>query len=264
MRKPSFLPLAALAALFAASAPQAFAQDAPKPPTEPVHCALGAAPAGFDGGCGVMFDDGTAPSLSLASIPKVESLWRDDKAPAAVFKGATHEANRPDYAAELEVFQGGWGVLRTEYGWFPVSGFSDASGLAFEVDSAHEVAPNGLDDFILQRAAEIASNEAAWNRADDRRCGEHPKTWSIYCAMEQATTEVTGAPQHRRPAMEVVRVLVEERTRDRAYKHRLMDYNNDPSTKLEDIKALFQDASLRLHDDGWLKAHGFVDWPAPQ
>ena len=69
---------------------------------------------------------------------------------------------------------------------------------------------------------------------------------SIYCADEQATIEVTGGFHHRRPALELVRVIVEERTKDKKYQHRLMDYNNDRTTTLADVKSLFAEALAQI------------------
>src|SRR5207247_974755 len=52
---------------------------------------------------------------------------------------------------------------------------------------------------------------------------------------------------HRRPAMEAVRVIIDERTASRGYEHRLMDYNNDSTTTLADVRSLFDVALGRLH-----------------
>jgi hypothetical protein len=43
-----------------------------------------------------------------------------------------------------------------------------------------------------------------------------------------------------------VRVIVEDRTKDRDYSHRLMDYNNDASTRLADVRTLFAAALARM------------------
>jgi hypothetical protein len=64
--------------------------------------------------------------------------------------------------------------------------------------------------------------------------------------MEKATIDVTGAFHHRRPALQVVRAIVDERTVNRPYQHRLMDYNNDPTTRLEDVRSLFAEAIRRI------------------
>jgi hypothetical protein len=92
----------------------------------------------------------------------------------------------------------------------------------------------------------LLSSDAVWNRADDRKCDAAAKTWSIYCALEHATREVTGGFHHRRPALETVRLIVEERTKGRDYSHRLMDYNNDTSTHLNDVRSLFAEALAKM------------------
>jgi hypothetical protein len=69
---------------------------------------------------------------------------------------------------------------------------------------------------------------------------------------------VTGGFAHRRPALEVVRTIVDERTAHRNYDHRLMDYNNDLRTQLGDVKSLFDEALARMNDPKWLSANGFV------
>jgi hypothetical protein len=81
--------------------------------------------------------------------------------------------------------------------------------------------------------------------------------------MQQATIAVTGAADHRRPAMEAVRQIVEERSAGRAYQHRLMDYNNDPTTTLADVQSLFRAALAGMDDPAWLAKHGFATMPTP-
>jgi hypothetical protein len=148
---------------------------------------------------------------------------------------------------ELEIYAGGWGVLRTPFGWFPVTHFAaDATALRFDLDPSREVPANAVDAAIIRRAAAILSSDAVWNRADNRQCAAAATTWSIYCAMEKATIEVTGGFHHRRPALEAVREIVEKRSEGRGYHHRLMDYNNDPTTHLSDVQSLFREALQKI------------------
>ena len=148
---------------------------------------------------------------------------------------------------EIELYGGGAGIIRTYNGWYAVSGFSAKdSTVRFQVDTAAQIAPNALDREIVVRADKLLSSDAVWNRADNRKCDSAAKTWSIYCALEAATREVTGGFHHRRPALETVRVIVEERTKGRDYKHRLMDYNNDTSTHLSDVRTLFAEALAKM------------------
>lgn len=164
-----------------------------------------------------------------------------------IVKHGTSDLDEAVDAVEIEIYAGGTGVIRTYAGWFPVSGFSKRdSALQFQIDTAQEVPPNDLDREILQHAAAIIASDAVWNRADNRKCPPTATTWSIYCAEERASMEVTGGFHHRRPALELVRQIVDERTQTKTYPHRLMGYNNDPSTRLEDVRSLFAEAIARI------------------
>jgi hypothetical protein len=200
----------------------------------------------WEGSCGPMF--GTAPFFSMAPAAAISTgVWQREAQPAAVWSGSITNVSRSDAPVEMEIYSGGTGVLRTEWGWFPVSVFeSGASELRFTVDAEHEVAPNALDREVVQRAATILTSDAVWNRADNRECAPSATTWSIYCAIERASRDVAGGFHHRRPALELVRKIVDERTQDRSYDHRLMDYNNDPSTHLADVRNLFAEAVARI------------------
>jgi hypothetical protein len=147
---------------------------------------------------------------------------------------------------EIELYTDGAGVIRTYNGWYAVRSFSaKSSSVRFQMDTS-EIRPNALDREIVTRANALLSSDAVWNRSDNRKCDPAAKTWSIYCALEHATREVTGGFHHRRPALEIVRVIIEERTKDRDYSHRLMDYNNDTTTHLDDVRTLFDAALKRM------------------
>ena len=144
---------------------------------------------------------------------------------------------------EVEVYADNSGVIRTLDGWFRISRFDARdSTVRFTIDTTAGVVTSALDRKIIERADAILASDAVWNRADDRECPAGATTWSIYCALERATIEVTGGFHHRRPALELVRGIIEDRTKGRTYQHLLMDYNNDPSTHLGDVRSLFAEA----------------------
>lgn len=201
----------------------------------------------YVGSCGPLFDQ--TPVITLKSASAITSgTWREDLRPISVWSGEMTDQGNPNATVELEIYPDGWGILRTEYGWFRVTSFQSSPATGFSLDVSQEVKPNALDKKIILRAEEILSTENVWNRADNRKCPQEATSWSIYCAMEKATIEVTGGFHHRRPALELVREVVEDRTRGRPYHHRLMDYNNDPTTKLTDVQTLFRDALARMDD----------------
>src|SRR6185295_14181742 len=148
----------------------------------------------------------------------------------------------------LEVYDKGAGVLRTAYGWFAVSGYkATTTDLRFTLDTTRQIAPTDLDRDIIRRASTMLSSMETWNRADNRRCPGRTTAWSVYCALDRAAVEVACGTHHRGPAMEAVRVIVDERSAGRNYEHRLMDYNNDSTTTLADVRSLFAEALRRLN-----------------
>jgi hypothetical protein len=92
---------------------------------------------------------------------------------------------------------------------------------------------------IVQRARKILDSPSKWNRADNRECPAGAKTFSLYCALETAMTEVSGHFEHRGAALQEARFVIDEIVGNRNYKHRLMDYNNDPTTTFVDIQEVF-------------------------
>lgn len=201
----------------------------------------------FEGSCGWLF--GQEPKLRLKPAHAITSgWWRRGATPNAVWAGDMTDQGYPNADIELEVYDKGAGVLRTAYGWFAVSGYNaTTAALRFTVDTTRQVAPTDLDRDIIRRASAMLSSMETWNRVDNRRCPGRATAWSVYCALDRAAVEVACGTHHRRPAMEAVRVIVDERSADRNYEHRLMGYNNDSTTTLADVRSLFAEALRRLN-----------------
>jgi hypothetical protein len=238
-----------------------FAPAAQADQTSLSSCTLRQGGSEFKGPCGALlavFDH--VPSVTLQRVKKITTgRWRDDVIPLSVWAGSMADDDQANDPIELELYQGAWGILRTEAGWFPVTNFRALPGkLMFDLYAFYQISPSTLDRRIVQRAAALLSNTATWNRVDNRECPKNAVTLSIYCAMEKATIQVAGGFQHRRPALQLVRGIIDERSAGRDYQHRLMDYNNDPRTQLSDVQSLFKEALLRMGDVQWLKTHGFA------
>lgn len=101
--------------------------------------------------------------------------------------------------------------------------------------------PVSKDDIrIVQRASEILNSPAKWDRADNRECPAAQTTYSLYCALEKATEEISNKFEHRGAAMQQARFVIDEDlAKGNHYKHRLMDYNNDPKTTFADVQRFF-------------------------
>ncbi len=100
---------------------------------------------------------------------------------------------------------------------------------------------------IVQRARQILDSPAKWNRADNRRCPAGSTTFSLYCALEKATLELSGSFEHRGTVMQEARFVIEEIAPNiDSYEHRLMGYNNDPTTTFADVQMLFDLLEARI------------------
>jgi hypothetical protein len=106
--------------------------------------------------------------------------------------------------------------------------------------------PTTTDLAVLRRADDLLTSPSAWNHFGYRDCDASARAWNLYCVLYRASLDVIGRACHRSAAMQEVRWIVEDRTRGVDLAHRLMDYNNLPTTTFGDIKSLLQEAIRRL------------------
>src|SRR5262245_3991987 len=93
---------------------------------------------------------------------------------------------------------------------------------------------------IVRRARQILDSPAKWNREDNRVCPADAKKFSLYCAVEKATDEVSRNFEHRSAAMQEARFVIDDvLAKGNKYEHRLMNYNNDPKTTFSDVQKFF-------------------------
>ena len=110
-----------------------------------------------------------------------------------------------------------------------------------------EVAVGEQEFQILTRARQLLSSASVWNRSDDRVCEDSraKKSWSLYCALDQASIDVAGVDLVVRPVMEEARAAVIE-VADRKFNGALKDFNNLESTTYSDIVKVFDVTERRL------------------
>jgi hypothetical protein len=109
---------------------------------------------------------------------------------------------------------------------------------------------------IVHRAREILDSPAKWNRADNRECPPAQKTYSLYCALEKATIEVSNKFEHRGAVMQQARFAIDEvLAKGNHYEHRLKDYNNDPKTTFADVQRFFTIVEERVKKRLATQAH---------
>jgi hypothetical protein len=106
--------------------------------------------------------------------------------------------------------------------------------------------PTMTDLAVLRHADALLSGPSAWNHFGDRECDAAARSWNLYCVLHRASLDVMGVACHRSAAMQEVRWVVDDRTRGVELAHRLMDYNNLPTTTFADIKGVLAEAIQRL------------------
>src|ERR1019366_4391290 len=117
---------------------------------------------------------------------------------------------------------------------------------AVQADDSNARPPVTKNDLVIvRRADQILDSETRWNRADTRVCPDTAKTFSLYCALEKASKEVDTFA-HRSAVMQETRFVIDEVAPNRNYDHRLMGYNNDPTTTFADIKKIIRLTEERI------------------
>jgi hypothetical protein len=98
-----------------------------------------------------------------------------------------------------------------------------------------------IDLRILEKARQFLSGPSVWNRHDDRVCEDAAtrNSWSLFCALYQASVAVAGEYLHARPVMTEARAALVKVTKGRPFQHPIMDYNNLESTTYADIAMIF-------------------------
>jgi hypothetical protein len=114
-------------------------------------------------------------------------------------------------------------------------------------DSQSQPPVSKSDIEIVKKARQILDSPEKWNRADNRICPGSETTFSLYCALEEATYEVTQDFAHRGAAMQEARFVIDDDLApNNHYRHRLMNYNNDPHTTFADVQRFFDLLQARI------------------
>jgi hypothetical protein len=161
---------------------------------------------------------------------------------------------QPEDPTRFEVIQstqGGEAIGRTPFGWFKVHRFEQSgnSVITLVLNADQQVRPTQRDIEIISRALALLPNEAQWNKNDNRQCPLGQTKLSLFCALQNATTEISGGIHYRQPALQAVREVLNTVDQSRIKTHRIMDYNNHPNTTLSEIHAILLRARTALLKD---------------
>jgi hypothetical protein len=221
-------------------------------------CSLQRAAGEFKGSCDVpclvnalaIDIDGPNPKVACDTPPRrVAATLRRSESGHNNWLG-TMEGKFPEDPVRFELVDspvGKAGVAKTPFGWFALQTERlEADTLSLTIAANRQLPPTMDDIRIIQRASVLLFDEKTWNREDNSTCPPNPQTWSLFCALNQATFEISGGIHYRQPALQMAREVLNEVGGSRLGKHRLMDYNNHPDTTLAEIQHLLQTAQTRL------------------
>lgn len=160
----------------------------------------------------------------------------------------TMQGKEPEDPTRFELLASGRpAVAKLPYGWFAIASQQTQGDTVRMVLDGNKTLPATQDDInILKRATALLATPDVWNKQDNRQCPPGQPKLSVFCALIQATEEISGGYHYRQPAMQAVREVVNEVGGKRVDKHRLMDYNNHPDTTLAEIHTLLQRAQTKV------------------
>jgi hypothetical protein len=197
--------------------------------------------------------DGPRPGFMCSAADRIVNVTLRPQARFDDWLGTMQgkEPEDPTRFGVLKPKDGKPGVAKTPYGWFALTEADAAGdGLKLTISANRQLPPTPDDIRIIERAIALIPSREVWNKEDTRQCPPGQPKISLFCAMMQATTEVSGGVHYRQPAMQAVREVLNEVGGDRVKLHRIMDYNNHPDTTLEDIHALLRRAETKLKARG--------------
>ncbi|MDP2959513.1 MAG: hypothetical protein Q8N53_24045 [Longimicrobiales bacterium] len=224
------------------------------------RCRLAPRPYGYGGLC--MVEQQSADSLRMR-LPFEDSVrvWATsgprDPAP---WRG---NISLPRVETAFEIAPDGSGasparfVFRTGLAWLPVLEWREldsvAEGCSACERSARDVLlvldlvkapPATTDDVaILRTALASLDNLTQWNRNEVQNCtSSGPSNSGLFCLLYSAVESRMGRYHHRQPALELARLVIIERWRDRITSHPFVDMNNHPATTMADLRALLEQA----------------------
>jgi hypothetical protein len=103
-----------------------------------------------------------------------------------------------------------------------------------------------VDLLIVREARELLKTATTWNSRDTRDCPAGATSFSLYCALVEASDRLIRDLEPRGAAMQEARFIVDDLSKGRKYEHRLMDFNNDPATGFAGIHQALELIQARL------------------
>lgn len=128
--------------------------------------------------------------------------------------------------------------MKTSNGWYPWDKLRiENNRILFSYDYWYCPPASKIDLEVLDLCFDYLKDSTSWNQNDDRKCDidKSDQLWSLFCAIKVSSIEKHGEYNHRGAVIQKTRFIIDELYPSHEYAHTLMDFNNDSSTKFEDI-----------------------------
>jgi hypothetical protein len=102
------------------------------------------------------------------------------------------------------------------------------------------------DADILVEAKRLLADESMWTRNEDTQCNLDATQWTLFCALQKASYNVTGTYELRRVALEDTRDVIDTMMGSETLERRLIDFNNLPTTTFADVQMVLDRALARV------------------
>ncbi len=139
--------------------------------------------------------------------------------------------------------------MKTSNGWYPWDKMKiENNKLIFSYDYEYSPPATKTDVEILDLCLHYLNDSTHWNHNDDRVCEDDKKDscMSLFCALKIASTEIMKEYNHRNRAIQTIRSVIDDLAPDNDFEHRIMDYNNLPTTTYRDILKVLEIARERI------------------
>ena len=142
--------------------------------------------------------------------------------------------------------------MKTSNGWYPWDKVRVVNNkLIFSYDYWYCPNSTKTDLEVLDLCFHYLNDSTNWHQTDDRKCDndKSDKIWSLFCVIKVTSIEKYGEYNHRGAVIQKTRFVIDELYPNHGYTHTLMDFNNDSSTKFEDIIKVLSIVKERMKEE---------------
>lgn len=142
--------------------------------------------------------------------------------------------------------------MKSSLGYFLWEYMSTQDGkLSFAIYWWYRPPATEADVEIIEMTEELLADSSHWHKGDDRECSDDIESnrWSLFCALKHSSLEIAGEYNHHNTAIQTTRFIIDGIIPNHGFAHTLMDYNNAPNIRHEDILQVLEMSKKRIKQE---------------